>query len=124
MKIYYSSSLWSKGKGLSGWPQRTNWKFKYAGTKRYIPAIYRFSEIISIILIIWFVFSITDFSLAKVNKTPIFAIPVIRYKDGGSTEYYGLGYKIIKYVNLTIERGPEVVKIDFGTWFMRFSPPQ
>ena len=48
----------------------------------------------SIILIIWFVFSITDFSLAKVNKTPIFATPVIRYKDGGSTEYYGLGYGV------------------------------
>lgn len=80
--------------------------------------------IISIILIIWFVFSITDFSLAKVNKTPIFAIPVIRYKDGGSTEYYGLGYKVIKYVNLTVERGPELVKVDFGTWFMRFSPTQ
>lgn len=80
--------------------------------------------IIGIILIIWFVFSITDFSLAKANKTPIFAIPVIRYKDGGSTEYYGLGYKVIKYVNLTVERGPEVVKIDFGTWLMRFSPPQ
>ena len=29
--------------------------------------------IIGIILIIWFVFSITDFSLAKANKTPIFA---------------------------------------------------
>jgi hypothetical protein len=44
MKIYYNSSLWSKGKGLWGWPQRTNWQFEYAGAKRYIPAIYRFSE--------------------------------------------------------------------------------
>lgn len=44
MKVYYSSSLWSKGKGLWGWPQRTNWQFEYAGTKRYIPVIYRFSK--------------------------------------------------------------------------------
>ena len=44
MKIYYNSSLWSKGKGLWGWPQRTNWQFEYAGVKRHIPAIYRFSE--------------------------------------------------------------------------------
>jgi len=80
--------------------------------------------IIGMILIIWFAFLITDFSLARSNKSPIFAIPVIRYKDGGSTEYYGLGYKVIKYVNLTVERGPEVEKIDFGTWFMRFSHPQ
>lgn len=78
--------------------------------------------IISIILIIWFAFFTTDFYLAKGNKQPIFAIPVTMYKDGGSTEYYGLGYKVIKYVNLTVERGPEIVKVDFGTWFMRFSP--
>lgn len=84
----------------------------------------RIKVIIGTIFIIWSVFSITDFSLARVNKTPVFAIPVIRYKDGGSTEYYGLGYKVIKYVNLTAERGPEVVKTDFGTWFMRFSSPQ
>ena len=44
MKVYYNSSLWSKGKGLWGWPQRTNWQFEYAGAKRYIPVIYRFSE--------------------------------------------------------------------------------
>lgn len=44
MKVYYSSSLWSKGKGLWGWPQRTNWQFKYAGAKRCIPVIYRFSK--------------------------------------------------------------------------------
>lgn len=80
--------------------------------------------IIGAILIIWIAFSITDFSLAKANKPPIFAIPVIKYKDGGSTEYYGLSYKVIKYVNLTVEGGPEVERVDFGTWLMRFSPTQ
>ena len=80
--------------------------------------------IIGAILIIWITFFITDFYLSKANKPPIFAIPVKRYKDGGSTEYYGLGYKVIKYVNLTVERGPKVENIDFGTWFMRFSPTQ
>lgn len=44
MKIYYNSSIWSKGKGLCGLPQRTNWQFEYAGTKRCIPVIYRFSK--------------------------------------------------------------------------------
>ncbi len=44
MKIYYNSSLWGKGKGLCGLPQRTNWQFEYGGTKRIIPAIYRFSQ--------------------------------------------------------------------------------
>lgn len=44
MKIYYSSSLWSKGKGSHGLPQRTNWQFEYSGTKRCIPVIYRFPK--------------------------------------------------------------------------------
>lgn len=44
MKVYYNCSLWCKGKGLWGWSQRTNWQFEYAGSKRYIPAIYRFSR--------------------------------------------------------------------------------
>lgn len=76
--------------------------------------------IIGMILIVWVAFLITDFSLAKANKSPLFAVPIVKYKDGGSSEYYGLGYKVIKYVNFTVERGPEVEKVDFGTWFMRF----
>jgi len=80
--------------------------------------------IIGAILIIWIGFFITDFSLSKTNKSPVFSIPVIRHKDGGSTEYYGLGYKVIKYVNLTVERGPEVENVAFGTWLMSFSPAQ
>jgi hypothetical protein len=42
----------------------------------------------------------TDYSLAKHNKKPIFAIPILRHKDGGTVEYYGLGYKVIKYNKL------------------------
>jgi hypothetical protein len=44
IKVYYSSSLWTKEKGSPGIPQRVNWKFEYNGTKCYIPTIYRFSE--------------------------------------------------------------------------------
>lgn len=78
-------------------------------------------KIIIIILVIYMAIFITDFSLAKMNKSPIFSIPLVKYKDGGSTEYYGLGYKVIKYVNLTVEKGVEVEKVDFGTWLMKFS---
>lgn len=42
--VYYDASLWSKNKGLCGLRQRTNWQFEYAGAKRYIPAVYRFSK--------------------------------------------------------------------------------
>ncbi len=63
-------------------------------------------NIVKIILVTWLVFLITDFALAQAEKPPIFAIPIVKYKDGGSVEYYGLGYKVIKYVDLAAERGP------------------
>lgn len=44
MKIHYHSSIRGKGKGLWGLPQKINWQFEYAGTKRCIPVIYRFSK--------------------------------------------------------------------------------
>lgn len=80
-------------------------------------------SIAGIIVMIWLAFFITDFSLAKADKSPIFAVPLVVYKDGGSKEYYGLGYKIIKYMRLTAEVGVETIKTDFGTWFMEFSMP-
>lgn len=80
--------------------------------------------ILGLICIVWLAFFITDISLAKLNRSPIFAVPIVMYKDGGSTEYYGLGYKVIKYVKLTAENGAEVIKTDFGTWFMKFSYPK
>lgn len=84
----------------------------------------RTKMIIWIILILWFAFIVTDYSLARVNRPPVFAIPTVIYKDGGSAQYYGLGYKVIKYVDLTVEHGPKIVKVDFGTWFMKFSHPR
>lgn len=80
--------------------------------------------IVKVLLILWVLFFITDFSLAKLNKSPIFAIPVIRYKDGGSTEYYGLGYKVIKYVDFNIDRGLKIKNVDIGTWIMKFTPEE
>ncbi len=44
MKVYYSSSLWGKDKGLPGLAQKLNWQFSYGGAKHCIPAIYRFSK--------------------------------------------------------------------------------
>ena len=44
MRVYYDPSFWGKGKGLWGTRQLTDWQFEHAGTKRYIPAIYRFAR--------------------------------------------------------------------------------
>ena len=44
MKIKYSYSLWEEERGLSGSPQKVNWRFDYKGNKCIIPYIYRFSK--------------------------------------------------------------------------------
>ncbi len=43
MKVYFNSSLWSRGQGLPGKKQLVNWQFNYDGAERHIPAIYRFA---------------------------------------------------------------------------------
>lgn len=73
------------------------------------------------IIVLWLVFFITDYNLAKSNKVPVFSVSVATVKDGGSTEYYGLGYKVISYVDYTEEKGFEVTHTDIGSWFMKFS---
>ncbi|MDD2207987.1 MAG: hypothetical protein PHG03_00435 [Bacilli bacterium] len=45
-------------------------------------------------------FGTIDYYRSRSGKSPIFAILVTRYKDGGSKEYFGLGYKVIKCHNL------------------------
>ncbi|WP_238885286.1 hypothetical protein [Clostridium sp. YIM B02551] len=51
---------------------------------------------IALILVLLCIYA-TDFTLVYLNKRPIFAIKRRMIKDGGSTEYYGLGYKVIKW---------------------------
>ncbi len=76
------------------------------------------------LFIAWLMVFVIDFLLAGFNRSPFFAVPWAVYDDGGSAEYYGPGYKVIKYVELTPEKGTKVVRVDFGSWFMAFSPPE
>jgi len=77
-----------------------------------------------ILLVVFLAVLAVDCMLAQRDKAPVFAVPLVKYDDGGSAEYYGPGYKVIKYVELTPGEGPEVVKVDFGSWFMDFSPAE
>ena len=59
--------------------------------------------IIGIILIIFFIGLITftvDNARIGTGKTPVASILVHHHKDGGTKEYYGIGYKIIAYNKL------------------------
>jgi len=44
MKVYYTPSIFCRGKGPRGWAQKVNWQFEHAGMQRYIPVIYRFPK--------------------------------------------------------------------------------
>lgn len=54
-------------------------------------------NIILIILIIIGTMIAIDYYRSTQQKTPIFAVKVYHHKDGGTQEYYGVGYKVIKY---------------------------
>lgn len=54
--------------------------------------------------------------VAKYKAKPIFAIKTNTYDDGGTKEYYGLGYKVLKY-NVTNGRSD----IQIGTWKLKYS---
>ena len=60
-------------------------------------------------------FALIDYTKVKNNEEPIFCMYTSQYDDGGTTEYFGLGYKIIDFNTLF---GFDEVKI--GTWFISY----
>lgn len=62
----------------------------------------KYSKIIIICICIWCIFFITDFIRIKFQKSPIFCERYLSGKffslqDGGTTQYIGLGYKVIHF---------------------------
>lgn len=72
-------------------------------------------KVILIILGIWTFMFLTDFICVKTIKIPIFMIRTA-IKDGGSKEYYGLGYKVIKCNTLSGDKS-----ISIGSWNLKYS---
>ena len=78
--------------------------------------IKKVSTIIMIIIIIIGVLITTDILLVTKKKIgPFLAINTKTYNDGGTKEYYGLGYKVIKY-NQKVGRRDTVI----GSWFIKY----
>lgn len=74
-------------------------------------------NIIFIIIIILLIFITIDVvCVAKYEKGPFFAIKTKTYKDGGTKEYYGIGYKVIKYNVLQGRKDTQI-----GFWSMPYS---
>jgi len=75
------------------------------------------SNIIFIIIIaLGIVIAIDVICVTKYDKGPYFAIRTKTYDDGGTEEFYGLGYKVIKYHQ---EQGRRDTKLGF--WTMPYS---
>lgn len=50
-----------------------------------------------IVMLMFVLFFSVDYSRAQNNKPPLFAINTEIYKDGGTKEYQGIGYKVLDY---------------------------
>lgn len=76
------------------------------------------SIVLGIVIILGLIFFTIDYNRVKNNEKPIFCIPSLAgvYLDGGTIEYFGLGYKVIDFNRLG---GYDEIKI--GTWFMEYN---
>lgn len=75
-----------------------------------------FNVFFVIIMIIMLVICVDVIFVTKYNAKPLFAIKTKTYKDGGTTEYYGLGYKVIMYNEEVGRRDTQI-----GFWNMKYS---
>ena len=74
--------------------------------------------IIGIIIVLGIVFFVVDYNRVQKQEKPIFCIqnPAGIISDGGTIEYFGLGYKVIDFHTLA---GYDDIKI--GSWFMYYN---
>ena len=54
--------------------------------------------------------------VARYDKRPLFVVKTKTYKDGGTKEYYGIGYKVIAYNQIQGRRDYEI-----GTWNLKYN---
>lgn len=74
--------------------------------------------IVGAVILVGMLFFAVDYNRVKQGKTPIFCLrnPAGVIKDGGTVEYFGLGYKVIDFNMLN---GYDEIKI--GTWVMNYN---
>ena len=72
--------------------------------------------VFSIIVLLIILVAVDVICVSRYNKGPYFAINTHTYKDGGTKEYYGLGYKVIKYHQKQGRRDMEI-----GKWNLKYN---
>lgn len=83
--------------------------------------------IIGIVLFALFVLglitSFKDNARVRTNMEPKYTIKIIS-EDGSKVTYWGLGYKVIRYVNVSPNEPFESnVGVKYGSWFMKYKKP-
>lgn len=79
--------------------------------------IKKLSTVIMIVIIVIGILITTDIiCVSKLGIGPFLAIKTRTYNDGGTKEYYGLGYKVIKY-NQQVGRKDTVL----GSFFIKYN---
>ena len=76
----------------------------------------RFNIIFIVLIIIMSMITIDVVGVSKYNVGPFFAIKTHTYNDGGSKEYHGLFYKVIKYHQVQGRRDKVI-----GSWKLKYN---
>ena len=81
--------------------------------------------LLAIIIVLGIICYAVDYNRVKEQKLPIFCIPMTIYSDGGTMEYWGLGYKVIDFNRLYTDETPDWEKeanskICIGSFFMDY----
>ena len=73
--------------------------------------------VLGVIIILGLIFFAIDYNRVQKQEKPLFCIqyPAGVIRDGGTIEYFGLGYKVIDFNRLN---GYDEIKI--GSWFMKY----
>lgn len=69
-----------------------------------------------VIMILLIIITIDVIAVGRYDNGPFFAIQTKKYDDGGTKEYYGLGYKVIKYNQTEGRKGMTI-----GFWNLQYS---
>lgn len=77
----------------------------------------KFTLIMIIVLVLGTLISFDILIASNTNVGPFLAIKVKTHNDGGTKEYYGLGYKAIKY---RVRNGRNTTVV--GSWALKYDP--
>ncbi|MFO7636935.1 MAG: hypothetical protein R6W96_06475 [Clostridia bacterium] len=80
----------------------------------------RIGRIIILLIILWIILLIVDITRTAFKESPVFCLPVARYKDGGSVDYLGVFYKVEKRVvdfEKAMNREKEGFSYSMRPWF-------